>query len=59
MVVMHAYAQLGVLYEGADQTTTHCGEVAKDASACGGSGGVFIGENWTCRVRGEVGNGVL
>ena len=59
MVVVHACARLGVLYEGAGRTTTHCGEVAKGAGACGGSGVVFVGVNWTCRARGEVGNGAL
>ena len=42
-MVMHACAQLGVLYEGADQTTTHCGEVAKGAGTCGSGGGVLLG----------------
>ena len=59
MMVVHACAQLGVLYEGEDRTTTHCSEVAKGAGARSGGGGVFIGGNWTCRARGEVGNGVL
>ena len=42
MVVVHVYAQLGVLYEGLGQTTTHSSKVAKGTSACGSSSRVFI-----------------
>ena len=59
MVIVHTCAQLGILYEGSSRTTTHCGKVAKGAGACGGGGGMFVGVNWTCRARGEVGNGAL
>ena len=59
MVVAHACARLVVLYEGLGQTITHRGEVTKGAGACSGGGGVYTGGNWTCRARGEVGNGAL